>query len=245
MNAWRMLGGAVALALLAAACSPPVKTADGDELEHPVMKRAKAREQEGDVAGAKRIYQSLLDKDPTLARAHLALAFLLDKPAGDYIEAIYHYGRYLDLRPDTEKRAMIEANIRSARLAMVATVFTNQTEALQRLDALEKENVALRTRNANLDAQLQQSRLSLSKLREQIGASAQQADENLERRGMLEAGIRPALPTVKVQSRDTLRKIAERVYGTEKRWHDLYEANRGVLHKPEDVKPGQVLVVPP
>lgn len=244
MSAWRVIGGAVALALTAA-CSQPVRTADGDELEHPVMKRAKAREQEGDVAGAKRIYQSLLDKDPSLARAHLALAFLLDKPSGSYIEAVYHYRRYLDLRPDTEKRAIIEANIHSATLAMVGTVFTNQTEALQRLDALEKENVVLRTRNANLDAQLQQSRLSLSKLREQIGASAQQADESLERRGMLEAGIRPALPTVKVQSRDTLRKISERVYGNEKRWRDLYDANRSVLHKPEDVKPGQVLVVPP
>jgi hypothetical protein len=230
--------------LLVTGCSRAVKTIDGDELDHPGMKRAKVREQEGDIGGAARIYQALLDQDPTLARAHLALAFLLDRPGGDYVQAIYHYVRYLALRPETEKRAMIEEHVRSATLAMAGTVFSNQTAVLQRIDVLEKENAALRIRNANLDAQLQQSRLALRKVHEQIGASAREATESLERRGMLEAGIQPALPTVKVQSHDTLRKIAARVYGDEKRWRDLYEANRSVLRKPEDVKPGQVLVVP-
>lgn len=245
MRARRILTGVALCALcLAAGCSQPVSSIDGDELDHPLMKRAKAREQAGDAAGAVRIYESLLEKDPAMARAHLALAFQLDKPEGDYVRAVYHYSRYLALRPDTEKRPMIEGRIRSATLALTGTVFSNETAVIQRVDALEKENAVLKVRNANLEAQLRQTRMALDKLREQIGVSAAEAGEKLEKRGMLEAGIQPALPTVRVQPRDTLRKIAGRVYGNEDRWRDLYEANRGVLRRPEDVRPGQVLVIP-
>jgi nucleoid-associated protein YgaU len=61
---------------------------------------------------------------------------------------------------------------------------------------------------------------------------------------MLEAGIQPSFPTVRVERNDTLRKIAMRVYGNQDRWKDLYEANRNVLKRPEDVRSGQVLVIP-
>jgi nucleoid-associated protein YgaU len=148
------------------------------------------------------------------------------------------------MRPETEKRAMIESRARSATLALVGTVFSNQTVVVKRLDVLEKENDALVTRNANLEAQLQQNRAIVKALRARMDASALDASKQLERSGMLEAGIQPALPTVRVERHDTLRKIAQRIYGDQDRWKDIYDANRNVLRRPEDVKVGQVLVVP-
>jgi nucleoid-associated protein YgaU len=219
--------------------------ADGDEMDHPLMKRAKVKEQAGDTAGAAQIYQMLLDRDPTMARAHLALGKLQNRPGGDYAQAIYHYNRYLSLRPDTEKRAMIERDIRSATFALVGTVFSNQTAVVRRVGLLERENMVLRIRNNNLDAQLQQSRLAVSNLRVRVAGLSAEASRGLEQRGAPDAAIQPAIPTVRVEKNDTLRKIAARVYGDQDRWRDIYAANGNILRRPEDVREGQVLVAPP
>jgi hypothetical protein len=234
----------VVAAVLAAGCSQPVRVMDGDELDHPLMKRARQKEQSGDTNGAVQIYRTLIDHSPSMARAHLSLALVLDRPQGDYVQAIYHYDRYLDLRPDTEKRPMIEGRVRSATLSLVGTVFSNEAAVIERMRTLVQETAALKTRNANLEAQLQQSRATVSNLRARLTASAGEASKVLERRGLLEAGIQPSLPTVKVERNDTLRKIAARVYGDQNRWRDLYEANRNVLRRPEDVRVGQILVIP-
>jgi tetratricopeptide (TPR) repeat protein len=244
MTLFRAVGWITVTLVLAAGCSRPVKSLDGDEMDHPLMKRAKQKEQSGDIQGAVQIYQALLERSPSMARVHLSLALLLDRPHGNYVRAIYHYEQYLAMRPETEKRAMIESRARSATLALVGTVFSNQTVVVKRLDVLEKENDALVTRNANLEAQLQQNRAIVKALRARMDASALDASKQLERSGMLEAGIQPALPTVRVERHDTLRKIAQRIYGNQDRWKDIYDANRNVLRRPEDVKVGQVLVVP-
>ena len=230
--------------VMAAGCSKPVKTLDVDELDHPLMKRAKQKEQNGDIKGALQIYQSIIDRTPSMARPHLSLALLLDRPKGDYVQAIYHYKRYLALRPDTEKRAMIESRVRSSSLAFVKSVFSNETAVVERLNVLEQENAILKVGNANLLAQLQQSRAAVNLLRARLTTSAAQASKDLERKGMLEAGIQPSLPTVRVERNDTLRRIASRVYGSQDRWRDLFDANRNILRRPEDVRAGQVLVIP-
>jgi tetratricopeptide (TPR) repeat protein len=230
--------------VLAAGCSKPVKSLDGDEMDHPLMKRAKQKEQSGDMKGAAQIYRSLLEREPSMARAHLSLALLLDKPKGDYVQAVYHYDRYLALRPDTEKRTMIERRVRSSSLAFVGTIFSNEAAVVERVNVLEQENAILKVKAANLGSQLQQSRVVANSLRARLTASAVQASKDLEKKGMLEAGIQPSLQTVRVDRNDTLRKIALRVYGDQERWRDLYDANRSVLRRPEDVRVGQLLVVP-
>jgi nucleoid-associated protein YgaU len=47
-----------------------------------------------------------------------------------------------------------------------------------------------------------------------------------------------------VASGDTLRSIAEGVYGDETLWRLIYEANRGVISDPESLRVGQSLVIP-
>ena len=47
-----------------------------------------------------------------------------------------------------------------------------------------------------------------------------------------------------VQKGDTLQKISDKVYGTTKRWKEIYEANRETLKSPDLITPGQELVIP-
>lgn len=233
------------LAVLAlAGCSKPVERADGGEREHPAMAKAKMLEQGGDAAAARQIYEVMLKEHPDMGRAHLGLALLLDRPGGDYIRAIYHYQRYLELRPDTEKRKMIEARIRSASSAMVGMVFTNEAAVGQRLAALEDEAAQLKVKNANLETRLAHARMTIQALQARQARAAERIERSLNEGGMATTGIRPMMRTVKVQKGDTLRRIASRVYGDQDRWRDIYDANRNLLHKPEDVRVNQVLVLP-
>lgn len=57
------------------------------------------------------------------------------------------------------------------------------------------------------------------------------------------AGSTPA--TYTVRSGDTLGEISTAVYGTSQRADDILRANRDQLSKPEDLRPGQVLKLPP
>ena len=43
---------------------------------------------------------------------------------------------------------------------------------------------------------------------------------------------------------DTLQKISKKFYGTTKKWHKIYEANKDVLRGPDKLYPGQVINIP-
>ena len=47
-----------------------------------------------------------------------------------------------------------------------------------------------------------------------------------------------------VEKGDTLQGISDKVYGTTKKWKEIYEANRDVLESPDMIRPGQKLVIP-
>lgn len=245
MRCYLYIGVVLVLGLMAGAgCGNRVAVADQDEREHPDVLKAGALEAAGDKAGAAALYQRLLDRDPTMGRAHLGLAFLLDEAGGNYAEAIHHYRRYLALRPDTEKRRMLEERIRGAELAWVGAVFTNEAAIVRRLAEVERENAALKVRAANLEAQTAQLRAALAASRARYREEASAAEQSLSVKRLPSAGIQPAVRTVKVERGDSLRKLAQRIYGDQNRWRDLYEANRNVLRRPDDMRAGQVLIVP-
>lgn len=50
--------------------------------------------------------------------------------------------------------------------------------------------------------------------------------------------------TLVVRSGDTLSSIAARVYGDSSQWQAIFEANRVLLVRPGNVRPGQMLVIP-
>lgn len=47
-----------------------------------------------------------------------------------------------------------------------------------------------------------------------------------------------------VKKGDTLQKISNKMYGTTRRWKEIYEANKDILESPDLLKPGQKLVIP-
>ncbi|MBV9081059.1 MAG: LysM peptidoglycan-binding domain-containing protein [Acidobacteriaceae bacterium] len=58
------------------------------------------------------------------------------------------------------------------------------------------------------------------------------------------AGAGSGSRTYTVQSGDTLSKIAKEFYGNANEYNKIFEANRDKLHDPNQIRPGQQLVIP-
>ena len=56
---------------------------------------------------------------------------------------------------------------------------------------------------------------------------------------------RRALRTHTVRSGDTLERIARRQLGDARRWREIHTMNRNLLRRPEDLRPGMELRLPP
>ena len=104
---------AAALALLlTAGCKPSVGGADARERATPAFDRAVRTEQAGKLDEAITQYEQVLLDHPRLISAHLHIALLLHDHRQDYFGAVYHYRRYLKLRPGGEKDELVEGRIR-------------------------------------------------------------------------------------------------------------------------------------
>ena len=237
---------------LAAGCWNGVGGDDDRELKQPLLRKAISREREGDEDGAIQFYREALDKNTALARAHLGLAFLLDKPGRDYVLAVYHYQRYLDLRPRTEKKDMILNRIRMAKISLAATLFRQPLSLTERVASLEEENAVLKIANSNLVAQVAQAgeRIARLQTRGAAGAGAVVAARGGKAAAPFAsvapppASMEPPVRMYRVARGDTLSRIAAKVYGDGERWREIYEANRGVIPKAENVAVGQSLIIP-
>lgn len=135
-------------------CRDSAGRLDRLEEDTPIIRKAIERKRLGDEDGAIALYRKALDKDPTLARAHLELGFLLDHPTRDYVLAIYHYRRYLEIRPGTDKKEMIEDRVRMAKLALAASLSPTTSSGAERMMTYEKENATLRQENEYLRNEL-------------------------------------------------------------------------------------------
>ena len=72
------------------------------------LRRAQAARDAEDVDAAIRWCEKTLARRPDSALAHRELALMYDHFKQDYVPALYHYRRYLELRPDSPDRADVE-----------------------------------------------------------------------------------------------------------------------------------------
>lgn len=234
---WRRL---MAVGCLGAACVFTGCSRSGSELselDDPLIRQAHARAQEGNKDMALALLNRALLRKPGLSRAHLDAALLYDQYKQDYVRAIYHYTRYLELRPQPDKRTMIEGLIRQARIAYAASLVDQEYTIDHRLRQLREENERLQN-------DLREVRANLAKLLLQARGVAPAVPPAP---AAVAAPVAPAAAerTYKVQPGDTLSTIAARMYQEPRQWPLIFEANRDVLPGPEKLVVGQTLRIPP
>ena len=92
--------------VLAAGCGRAA--AERRDARDRCLRRAQAAKKAEDVDAAIRWCEKALRRRPDSASAHRELALMYDHFKQDHVAALYHYRRYLDLRPDSAERADVE-----------------------------------------------------------------------------------------------------------------------------------------
>lgn len=59
-----------------------------------------------------------------------------------------------------------------------------------------------------------------------------------------EKQARAKVPTYQVQPGDTLTSISRKIYQSPNRWKDILDANQNQLSNPDELKPGQTIILP-
>jgi LysM repeat protein len=75
-----------------------------------------------DYTGAVESFQKALDVNPQSASAHFQLGWLFEQKEPDPAAAIYHYGRYLRLRPGADNSDIVKQRIEGCKQQLARTV---------------------------------------------------------------------------------------------------------------------------
>ena len=123
---------------LAAGCGRG--SAERREARDRYLRRAQAAKDAQDIDRAIALCEQALRRRPDLAPAHRELALMLDNYREDYELALYHYRRYLELRPDSPQRETIEELRRRCRISFAARIAASPEE-IARVARARGENV--------------------------------------------------------------------------------------------------------
>lgn len=233
-----MLAAVVLGVCMTVGCLGTAGDAERREERDPLFRKAIARKNVDDVDGAIDLFNKTLERKPQLARAHLELGLLYDMKKQDYVRALYHYQRYLELRPDAEKKELIDGLILQARLSFAASLPHQPAGAVEEIALLKKEIALLRSQ---LDAQPAGSRPAASA---QPAAKPSAASVAAAPPKPKPEPAQPAMQPYVVQQGDSLSSIAAKMYRDPNKWRVIFEANRGTLSSAESVRVGQTLLIP-
>ncbi len=227
----------IAAALLLAGCDKDARTIEQKEERNPLVKTGQAYMDIKDWEKAEDAFKQAIENEPRMARPHLHLATIYQQHKINYIHAIYHYDRYLELRPDSQKKQFINDQKLRVAQALANTLINNSPEVKQVVSQLQ----VLQRENAELKKKLSGGQPRTAPKQASPKAAAKTA------------APKPATTSPKstatshkiyhVAAGDNLTKIAQKFYGNGN-WEPIYQANKDRMKGPGDLRVGQTLVIP-
>jgi LysM repeat protein len=187
----------VLASLALAGCVPSVQSQSDEEKESHFL-AGKSRVSTMDYKGAIESFEKALEVNPHSAAAHFELGCLYDQH--DPAAAIYHYEKYLKLRPDAGNSDVVKQRVNTCKQELARNVSLGPlTERQQReLEAVTKRNKELEDEVKRLNGLLDSWKA--------YGAQAQAAQGSAPVVGQQRlAGQSPVVPVVVVSNPNTTR----------------------------------------
>lgn len=222
-------------------CNRNTQSPDEREENDPGVAAAQSYMDEGRWDDAIAAFKKVLDEEPRMARPHLDLATIYQNRK-NYIYAIYHYDRYLELRPDSEKADFIREQKLEVAKDMANALINNSREVRQ----LVQERNTLVQQNNDLKRRLAALKTTPTDSPAPAAAPAPANPAPATQPPAAASGSGPAQPSHQIYyvvAGDNLTRIAQKFYGNGN-WEPIFEANRDTLRSPGDLKVGQTLVIP-
>lgn len=115
-----------------------------DDARNPNYKEAQQALDNNDPSAAAKDYQKALAADSKLAGAHYQLGLLYSDKLADPVSAIYHFKRYLELAPTSDKADQVKGLIDKEGQAFAASLPNAATQGSDDVARLQAENAALK-----------------------------------------------------------------------------------------------------
>ncbi|QHI69239.1 LysM peptidoglycan-binding domain-containing protein [Tichowtungia aerotolerans] len=233
-------------------------TRDAAEKSNPRIQKGLEQAQLKRWDDAIRQFQTALDNHPGFSRPNLELALIYHQQKKDYVQAIYHYERYLEKQPDSDKAPLIADWIRQAKISLVAQVGQSNRGINEEIIRLTRENNLLRKQLEDLQtaaeapapshpAPSSEAETKPDPALAKVAEPKEVKPEPIPPAEKPPARIQTPAPTPEtytVLPGDTLSKIARTVYGDISKWKDIYSANMDKMENENDLKAGQVITIP-
>jgi len=214
-----------------------------EETDEPEYIRGKKFIRQGEEEQALLAFLRVIDNRTDSPESHLEAGLLYLNEMNQPILSIYHFMKFLELRPEAIQAPEVESLIDTAKKEFARTLpgrpFRSGVEQADMLEVIERERTEsdrLRSRLARLERENQELRSRISQL--SSGASTGATPTASGSPGGTEAAV------YEVQPGDTLSSISRRVLGTSARWEEIFQANRDLLRSPNDLRVGQELTIP-
>jgi len=190
-----------------------------------------------------RHFKEALTRNNELARPDLELALIYHQQKKNYVRAIYHYEEYLDKRPDSEKRNLIRAWIRQAKISFAAQTGQTTGSISEELVRLTRENNLLRKQLEKTADTLTSAPIAKPVLAKPPVVKPEPTPVSRKPVQRIQTPA-PTPGTYKVLPGDTLSRIAKAVYGDSSKWKEIYGANLDKMSSENDLKAGQTITIP-
>lgn len=147
----RLIPGLLLLLLGTAGCIP---TRDGtqDEQREPHFLRGQELRKQLDHRGAAEAFERALEANSRSASAHFELGLLFEQPLNDPATAIYHFERFLKLRPSSDRAEIVRQRVNNCKmeLAKLFLIAPNAPSVQKEMDKLKTEVERLGLENNQL-----------------------------------------------------------------------------------------------
>lgn len=237
----------------------------GKEHSHPLFAKGLSCKTSQNYSKAADAFEGFLVLCPKSARAHKELAGLYGDYLGDYLKAVYHYDKYLELaKPGTldaqDIHKLIDSNKRKFYEKYQQDNGLTNPEPLQ-AGTQPADEERIRMLESSLNAQKEINTQIAEKYRALIKVNEKLFNENKLMRERIQnafartntaASVRTGTApqtgasdtTYTVRKGDSLYSIAKSVYGTSSSWTKIRDANLAIVGEKGIVKEGQVLRIP-
>jgi tetratricopeptide (TPR) repeat protein len=262
------------LLLLLAGCARNDDSSFTTETDDPAYQRGKSLEKQGrDQEALSAFLKIIARRDEEAPESHLEAGLLCEEHVKDPIAAIYHYRKYLELRPNSPQADLVRQRIAAcmrdfARTLPGEPLGSDASDLNDIVARLQKENDELKAELAAVRGN-QPAPASEPAMSSQPPAQSQpdtvvdetsqpiitRAPMNTEppaatpERTPVARPVAAAVPVATnrvhtVSKGDTLMSISQHYYGTRSKWRDIYAANRDLMKSENDLKIGMQLKIP-
>lgn len=225
-------------------CDKDTGSVEAREENDPNVLSGQEFMEQGNYDAAIDEFMRATELEPLMARPHLDLAIIYQQYKINYIHAIYHYDRYLELRPDGEKAEFINEQKLKVAQALANTLINNSPEVKQVVQ--ERNNLV--QQNNELKRQLAASLKNRSTPAPTDTAAPSSVTQTVPKTSRVVvqevSAASQKYQVYHVVGGDTLTKIATKFYGDSNKSDIIYEANKEKMRSPNDLKIGQTIIVP-